>query len=116
MTFPLASAVWLGCLPFLLPFPFFPLFLAEKGVPGVDISVGASLSGGPVLTQDGQEDGGKANYLGDLQRACPIISKYVTYFETRDLPTKGRDQANILSIADDLDLENNNTLVRRYTS
>jgi len=29
------------------------------------------------FTQDGQEDGGKANYLGDLQQACFIISKYV---------------------------------------
>ena len=63
------------------------------------------------FTQDGQEDGGKANYLGDLQRACPVISKYVTYFETGDLHTKGHDQANILSIVDDLDLGNNNTLV-----
>ena len=66
------------------------------------------------FTQDEQEDGGKANYLGDLQRACLVISKYVTYFETRDLPTKGCDWANILSIADDLDLKNNNTLVRWY--
>ena len=63
------------------------------------------------FTQDEQEDRGKANYLGDLQQACLVISKYVTYFKTGDLPTKGRDQANILSIADDLDLGNNNTLV-----
>ena len=34
------------------------------------------------FTQDGQEDGGKANYLGNLQQACLVISKYVTYFET----------------------------------
>ena len=66
------------------------------------------------FTQDGQEDGGKANYLGNLQQACPIISKYVTYFKTGDLLAKGRDRANIISIANDLDLGNNNILVRRY--
>ena len=66
------------------------------------------------FTQDGQEDGGKANYLGDLQRACPVISKYVTYFKTGDLPAKGHNQANIISIANNLDLGNNNILVQRY--
>ena len=43
------------------------------------------------FTQDGQEDRGKANYLGDLQQAFLVISKYVTYFETGDLLTKERD-------------------------
>jgi len=57
------------------------------------------------FTQDEQEDGRKANYLGELQQACSIISKYVTYFKTGDLSAKGHDQANIISIANDLDLQ-----------
>ena len=69
MIFPSASAAWLGCLPFLLPFPFFPLFLAEKGVPGVDVSVCASLLGGPVLSE-----GLAAPDVADAISICQCVS------------------------------------------
>ena len=41
------------------------------------------------FTQDGQEDGGKANYLGDLQQACFIISKYVHILKQGTYPPRG---------------------------